>query len=517
MIRGIAGILALAIVVGILSGLLVLRLREANQPTTAADSQPQGPPSSVEPSLDSLTGAPPSTSAPSGEIKTRRTRPSKPRLRHEDLPPQDLVFFDEDKVDKCWDLVHPHLVKLTVFDAEGDHQALGTIVDSRGWILTSYSAVKGASKIEVDSGYKTVDQSYKPAKLSDSVRGVIASDPQQDLAVLSVNRRFVVSFANITITENDFVVESEFVLQCAPPTPEKFYGCYESKVAISGKFDQLGKASQYEATKRKLTSPELPWIVCPDKQNSLPGSPLVRIDGTLEAIQVFSLDGNAHYAPVHRLKTLLSDAADEPQPMSVLQESSAAAGVEAEHPIREVSVQLNLLVDICDQFNWIATDKTKYMHLQEFSQQYATAIKYVQSHQVSDPELSSELQAQIEQIKTTISGKIQNADEASTKSMNELAASEFENPQPARIVPFFGLVTELEVSVRHDVLELTGTQPPINVALNPDQTREPVNREDACLAFVEIPAVVTVKPIIIQDQTVRATVVDLITRVDVSK
>jgi len=64
MIRGIAGILALAIVVGILSGLLVLRLREANQPTTAADSQPQGPPSSVEPSLDSLTGAPPSTSAP---------------------------------------------------------------------------------------------------------------------------------------------------------------------------------------------------------------------------------------------------------------------------------------------------------------------------------------------------------------------------------------------------------------------------------------------------------------------
>ena len=523
MIRGIATILGLAIIVGILSGFLVMRLqKQANQDTNVepVSQNPNQAGSASGPDLSESATKPGSPPAASKQDKQETPKPEK-KIRHEDLAPQKFVFHESKQVSECWDLVRPHLVTLTVHNALGTHQAIGTIVDSRGWILTSYRAIKGASKIEVASGYKTIDQFYEPRKLTDSVRGIVTTDPAQDLAVLSVNRRFIESFANIAITEKNFVVEGEYMLQCGPPTPANVYPCYESKIAISGKFDDLNKTSKAVASSKQLTSAKLPWLVCADHQKALPGAPLIRIDGTLEAIRVFSVDDQAHYVPIHLLKPLLASANDQPQPLSVLRDPSDAENesskiaVGVDHPIRKSSIQLNRLTGLCEQFDWIATDKSQYDQLQKFSRHFVKALKYIQENKESEPELTAELQVQIKQIEKSIAAGLNKSDPASVKTMNEFAAADLKKPN--KTVPFYGRVIELEVSVGNDVLDLTQTKPRTSVSLNRDPNRERFNRGDVCLAFVEVPSEGERKAYKIREEKVTAVVVDLITRIDVSK
>ena len=502
-IRGIAIIVGLALIIGTLAGILAIQLRK--QTATAKSA------SAVEPSPDSpqAVGSAEVAKAQQSNIATTpEPTKSQKQLRHKELAPRKFDFHEAKQVSRCWNLIHPHLVKLTVHDGLGSHQAVGTIIDSRGWILTSYSTIKGASKIQVESGHKIIDQFYQPPRLSDTVRGIIATDPQQDIAVLSVNRRFIESFASVAVTEKDYIVKGEFMMQCAPPTPENAYGCYESKVAETS--DQ----------KMKLTSTEPFWVVCPDKQKALPGSPLVRIDGTLEAIHVFSENNKAHYAWVHLLKPMLDKAVDKPRPLSALQGSVAQDtgskfGLAVDHPFRETSVQLNRLSDVCQQFDWICGDKDQYKQLQEFSVHFALAIKLVKENQKSNPELIEELQRQIKQIKDSISIAINKSDKASMGRMNKLAAPNLD--QPNQFVPFFGRVEDLELTANNDILELVGIAPPVTVGLIPDGKRDPLSRDSIIMAFVQIPETPSFKSFKIRGLTIASPIVNLITRVDVSR
>jgi len=523
MIRSIAVILGLATIVGILSGILVMRLqKQAKQGNAAAEPMTKNADQAGSDSKSDISAEVTQTdSSPAlPQIKQEKPKPEK-KIIHEELAPQEFFYHDSKKVEKCWELVRQHLVNLTVYDSFGTHKAIGTIVDSRGWIVTSYSAIKGASKIEVTPGYKTIDQFYLPPSLTDSVRGVVILDPAQDLAVLSINRRFIESFANITVTEKDFVVDGEFLMQCGSPTPNNVYACYESKIAISGKFADLPETSKAVAKSKQLTSAELPWIVCQDLQKALPGAPLVRINGTLEAIHVFTIDDQAHYVPVHLLKPLLKKASEETQPLSVLggssdeESDSSKIAVSVDHPIRKSSVQLNRLTSLCEQFNWIAKNKSEYDQLQDFSQHFVTALKYVKENQKSEPELTEELQRQLKEIKKSISAGINKADLDSVKTMNEFAAADLNKTN--QIIPFYGRVIELEVSVGNDILKLMKAEPSANVALNPDQTRERFNRRDVCMAFVEVPGELVRRAYKKDDEKVSSVVVDLITRINVSK
>ena len=508
-LRGIATIIGLALIIGILSGFLIMRLRSdnklaLNEVARELDTE----------NLPTADGHDPEQSAASRTSTFPESAKKPKQIRHGELKPREFVYHNAKQVDQCWNQIHPHLVKLTVHDGLGSHPAVGTIVDSRGWILTSYSTIKGASKIEVASGYKTIDQYYQDAKLTDTVRGIIVSDPEQDIAVLSVNRRFVESFAEVVITQKDFVVEGEFMLQCAPPNPESAHGCYESKVGISGKFDRLREPGKSLAEKMKLASTELSWIVCPDKQKAVPGSPLVRIDGSLEAIHVFSKDDKAHYVSVHLLKPMLADAVDRPQPLSSLQDNGRFA-VDIDHPLKETSVLLNLSSDVCKQFDWIPKDQTQYQQLREFSGHFAKAIKLVKKNQDSNPELVKEIHPQIKQIEDSISLGIKN-NRTPVEAMNQFAAIELKQSQPLQVIPFFGSVADLDVSAGNDVLELEGTNPATIIGLNPSQG-DRFQRGEFCLAFIQIPEVPSSKSFEIRGKTTSCTIVDLVTRISVSR
>ena len=306
------------------------------------------------------------------------------------------------------------------------------------------------------------------------------------------------------------------------PNTESAYGCYESRVAISGKADQLLVPSKSFAQKMKLDSTDISWIVCPDKQKALPGSPLVRINGFLEGIHVFSENGNAHYVSVHLLKPMLAKAIDKPRPLSELRGPASADtgnkfGLSVDHPFRETSVQLNRLSDACQEFDWIAGDKAQYEQLQECSAHLVKAIKLIEKNQRSDPELIEELQLQTKQIKNLISIAINKFDRASMERMNELATTDLTRPQSNRVVPFFGRVADLEITAANSVLRLVGSKPPVTVGLISNNKRDPLFRGDVIMAFVQIPETPSFKSFKIRGLTIRSTIVDLITRVEVSR
>ena len=177
-------------------------------------------------------------------------------------------------------------------------------------------------------------------------------------------------------------------------------------------------------------------------------------------------------------------------------------------------MRLNRLVKACEEFSWVATDKSQYDLLQRFSRHFATAINYVKENE-SDPELTGDLKAQLKQFEKSIANGLSKAKPASVKAMNKFAAADLKKPN--QVVPFYGSVIELEVSAGKDVLQLDRTKPSANVALNRDESRDRFNRGDICMAFVKVPAQIERTAYSIRDRKVVAVVVDMITRIDVSK
>jgi len=519
----------LAAIIGLLSVLLIIQLqknpignssaRNEEQPAAENDGSVDGTSDnsktadSNEPADD--TAAASTDNADSKKPRVKDSPPVK-RIRLDDLEPIKNVFHSDKDVVNCWDLVHKHLVNLTVHDAKGEHPAVATIVDSRGWIVTSYNAVKGASKIDVTASVKSIDELPKPDLLKDVVRGVIKLDPKQDLAVLSINRRFVESFADIKVTPKYRVLEGEYLIQSTPPSKIAPYARRETKMEICDKLGALSGKAQAMAKERELESPELNWIVCPDKQSTLPGAPLIRIDGTFEAINVFTENDLAYYVPVDRLRDLIADADDKPQPMALLGGANMEDGVvavETTHPMRKTSVMINRLAEKCQKFNWIPKNREDYDQLLDFSKQYVTAINFIKKNKEDEPELAAEIKTQTDRIGNSILKSLaENVDYPATKQANEFSAEELKKPN--HVVPIFAKVFELSISAGSDILVLDQTEN--FVALTDDDSRKQFQREGECLGFVRTqkrPSTITYS---IRGQKIPASVVRLMTRFDIS-
>ena len=521
-IKALATVIVLAAIIGILSGLLIMRLSRtpvsADQSGTekvelpqAADTETKDP-DTAGPETSNANDPALAQVAPGSTVK----EVADTKILFKDLPEQKFEYYDKKAVDECWDLVVPHLLSLTVHDAYGTHPAVGTIIDSRGWIVTSYSAIKGASKIEVRASAKKIDELPNNNLLSDIVRGVIAVEPSKDLAILSVNRRFVQSFADIAITDENRVIVTEFLIQHTPPSGARPYGRSETKMQFCGTAETLSDSGKTEVAKRSQIATDSYWLVCPDKQQSLPGSPLTRISGILEAINVFNKDDLAYYVPVHELKALMSDSADEPQPLSVLggsDLSDVAVALSADHPARNASVSLNQFAKQCEEFNWIPAEKSQYESLQAFSEKFAELVQYTETNQDSDPERVAQVKSQIDQARNSIAKALTSLGAKKNgliRSFNKLAAEDLNTPN--RTVPFYGTAIGLEVSYGKDFLELDNAN--AFVALIPDSKRDPFNYDDHCLAFVRTnskPAVVTYP---VANSKVPATTVRLIFRIN---
>ena len=469
----------LTIAIGILTGLLVKQMKqdkvaEKGEPlisdtVTTSDGNPL-----VEPSKES------SPTEPKPPPKTLKQQIPK------NIPNQQFVQLDAKAAQNCWESVQPNLLSLKVYDGTGTHEAVGTIIDSRGWVLTNYSAVKGASKIEVTSSLKTIQYLGETKLLNDVVRGYIAVNKEEDLIILSVNRRFVVAFTTIDPITRNNVVKSEFLLQCAPPSLQNLYGGLETRIQSRGTLNSLDAVPKAMAKRMKLKNPDLVWFSAQTSTLGLPGTPLFKINGDLAALLSFRIDKNNFFVPVDPTHTLMADATGDIKPLkelSPLSEASDFISISDSNPMRDSIVELNQLTDTCKQFDWIPKKESEYESFQSLITSYAAIKKQVNKD--PDTETDKQITRQLAQLETSLHERallFSNDDQSALKQMNRTFA-ESALQKPNQYLPIYGEFNQIQIASNQILVRLIGTSTYIRAPFV--QTDEPMQPESKWLFFVK--------------------------------
>jgi len=480
----------LMIAIGVLTGLLVKQMRQ-NKVVKNGDTQisdPETTPTaspSTEPAMEN------SPAEPKTPPKTLRQQIPK------NIPNQQFSQLDPKSAQSCWEIVQPNLLSLKVFDGKGTHDAVGTIIDSRGWVLTSYSAVKGASKIEVSSSLKTIQYLGETELLNDVVRGYIAVNKAEDLIILSVNRRFVVAFTTINPITRNNVVKSEFLLQCAPPSLQNLYGGIETRIESRGTLNSLSDVAQATATRMKLKNTDLVWFSAQTSTQSLPGTPLFKIDGDLAALLSFRIDEDNFFVPVNSVNELKAGATGDIKPLKELSpdsETSDFISISDNNPMRESVVKLNQLTDACKQFDWIPKTETEFKTLQSLITSY-TEIKK-QAKKDSSTETGKQIIRQLTQLETSLNQRallFSDDDQSALKQMNRSFA-ESALQKPNQPLPIYGEFIQIQIASNQILVRLVGTSTYIRAPYAP--TDEPMRPESKWLFFiktVEAPKTISLK------------------------
>lgn len=468
----------LMIAIGVLTGLLIKQMRQSK---VAKNGNSQ---------LPAQETTPPTT--PSSEPETKNTTPepkSPPKTLKEqipsNIPAQKFIQLDPKSAQNCWETVQPNLLSLKVFDGKGTHDAVGTIIDSRGWVLTNYSAVKGASKIEVTSSLKTIQYLGETELLNDVVRGYVAVNKEEDLIILSVNRRFVVAFTTIEPITRNNVVKSEFLLQCAPPSLQNLYGGVETRIQSRGTLNSLDAVAQATAQRMKLKNTDLVWFFAQTPTLGLPGTPLFKIDGKLAALLSFRINENNFFVPVNSVHELKASAG-EIKPLKELSppsETSDFISISENNPMRESVVKLNQLTAACKQFDWIPKTETEFKTLQSLITQYIEIKK--QATKDPSTETDKQVMRQLAQLETSLNQRallFSSDDQSALKQMNRSFA-ESALQKPNQTLPIYGEFIQIQIASNQILVRLLGTSTYVRAPYV--QTDEPMRPESKWLFFVK--------------------------------
>ncbi len=469
----------LTIAIGILTGLLVKQMRQdkvAKQvESSVSDTEPTSAPNLlIEPKEEALTSAP--------KLPPKTLKQQIPK----NIPDQQFVQLDPKSAQNCWEAVQPNLLSLKVYDGKGTHDAVGTIIDSRGWVLTNYSTVKGASKIEVSSSLKTIQYLGETELLNDLVRGYIAVNKEEDLVILSVNRRFVVAFTTVDPITRNNVVKSEFLLQCAPPSLDNLYGGLETRIQSRGTLNSLSRVAQATADRMKLKNTDLVWFSAKTSTLGLPGTPLFKIDGGLAALLSFRIDEDNFFVPANSANALRENANGEIKPLkelSPLSETSDFISVSDDNPLREAVVKLNQLTEACKQFDWIPKNETEFETFQSLITAYTELKKQVKKE--PSTEMGKQVIKQLTQLETALNQRailFSGDDQSALKQMNRSFA-ESALQKPNQHLPIYGEFIQIQLASDEILVRLEGTSTYIRAPFV--QTDEPMRPESKWLFFIK--------------------------------
>lgn len=467
----------LTIAIGILTGLLVKQMRQdkvaKNGEASVLDAEPTST-SLIEPGKEALPSEP---KPPPQPLKQQVPK---------NIPDQQFVQLNPKSAQNCWEAVQPNLLSLKVYDGKGTHNAVGTIIDSRGWVLTNYSAVKGASKIEVSSSLKTIQYLGETELLNDLVRGYIAVNKEEDLIILSVNRRFVVAFKTVDPIPRNNVVKSEFLLQCAPPSLDNLYGGLETRIQSRGTLNSLSPVAQAMADRMKLKNTDLVWFSAQTSTLGLPGTPLFQIDGGLAALLSFRIDENNFFVPANSANALRKNANGEIKPLkelSPLSETSDFISISDDNPLREAVVKLNQLTDACKEFDWIPKKETEFETLQSLIAAYTELKK--QAKKEPTTETGRQVISQLTQLETSLNQRallFSGDDQSALKQMNKSFA-ESALKKPNQHLPIYGEFIQIQIGSDEILVRLEGTSTYIRAPFV--QTDEPMRPESKWLFFIK--------------------------------
>ena len=228
-------------------------------------------------------------------------------------------------LDDCWLRTRNYLVELQADTPSGPKLATGTIIDSRGWVVTSHQAMAGASKIHVR---KANDLSNPPAeRVVDQVRGIVAERPEHDLIILAINRQLVDTFEDIPFETEDKVVSSRYLVQCQPPTALFPYASNETRIDQRSPLSGLS-GTNGERMKRIGLDEEINWIVHKQKSPLRAGSILLDDDGKLLAMNTAAsanYDDFAFAIPAAYIENLRSTSNDgQLKPLATAQAATSS-------------------------------------------------------------------------------------------------------------------------------------------------------------------------------------------------
>lgn len=387
----------------------------------------------------------------------KRVDPPKPKkIELASLPPQKFRYLSRADIENTWLLMQPRLLTLTVHRAGATTQAVGLIVDSRGWVLTSFHAIAGATKIEVRASAKVIDDLYEADLLNDDVRGVIAHDAQRDLAIVSINRRFVTTFGGIGFGKKNDMVSGQYAIIAAPPSPENPYARVEIKVSNRFDMSALPEPAKKKAEQLKVSDPNNVWIESELDQEPLVGTMLFNAKGELNGVYTFSVDNRRYFLLTDRIESSIKNATDDPQPILTIASESqkkaladeAEAAIVTNDPVGAAARELASIGKECESFGWIATTDKQFSKLQTFAARMTEVMLFIsenkdkRSERVTVASLKKQTGKWRKSISETIRSRNKKQLEDSQK-MIELVAKAVKRPKLSgdqQYLPVFGKV-----------------------------------------------------------------------------
>ncbi len=244
----------------------------------------------------------------------------------QDDPEQDWEFLraaGREEYYSLWTKIHPHLVRLQVQTTGGPRTVGGVIVDSRGYVATSFRAIREAVSIEVRPSSKALVAGDALGELSDNVRGLIASDEDHDLAILQINRRFVSTFANVSIVGPNSALPGDRCIVAAPPTDSHRIWLVDFPIRHVQPFGQLLAQFQTALIECKLDSDtQANCIVGAIPANRfVPGSPIFSLKGELVGLlTAASVESHGIAYPAANIPELLKTNEGTVKPFPIDQE-----------------------------------------------------------------------------------------------------------------------------------------------------------------------------------------------------
>ena len=294
------------------------------------------------------------------------------------IPKPSTRLVGEAKLKSTWLKTRPYIVKLTAQTPLGPKNVTGTVIDSRGWIATSYRAIQGATKISVLQSPKDILNDGTAGMLRDEVRGVIATDVAHDLAILSINRKFIISLTDLPILEQDNLVSSMYLIQCVAPTSEYPWATTESRIHQRWRLDDFPDDQKAAIEQDKISDVDTKWILHKRISPTSIGAPLLTRDGELAAINVLAprlsrlAPDKVLAVPVKYIQALTAGANEKPSslPLAVVSAGAVSGGSEGETasdlndiPVvqagsanRTTSIELNKSGVQCQAIDWNPVD-----------------------------------------------------------------------------------------------------------------------------------------------------------------
>jgi S1-C subfamily serine protease len=479
----VVGLICFVTVIGVAIGLFYLESRRSEALTQLDDAATEA----VLPQPESVaTGRKENES--SNDNQAEQISPQ-PRNTAVEFSEQKLRFFSKKQIKKSWSKIQPHLVSLEIENQFGKHAATGTIIDSRGWVVTSYQAIKDAWRIQVTAADKSLAAAEGSKPLQDLVQGIVATDPENNLAILAVNRRFVVSLADVGIADKNQIVKGEYLIQAAPPAKQNPFGSSEVRIQSRGSFDGLEKKARLRAESLDLSQSDLTWLTFEGPIPTNAGMPLFRVDGTLMAMTVFRDDQTSYGLSVHHLRKLIDSTNGTIEPIRapvVRSPVGETVALSDDSVAKQLIIDLNQAGQKCEPFQFLPDDEREYSLLKDFAKSRAAAFEFIVDY---EGEMDSVMvQMQLDQWGKKLTANIQKifkSDPDRIFKLNQFAGPQIKRGDKNHVV-FLGTLYIGGIQSSRLILKFYDSELFVSAPFDPEA--EPMLPGSHWLFFVETPA-----------------------------